>query len=362
MANNFSDITVIIPSYKPDDKLINTLRGILAAGFDDIIVVDDGGGDEYASFFSEAEKLGCTVLRHDVNRGKGAALKTAFSFFAENRKDFAGAVTADADGQHLPEDIAAVAVQMRETGSVILGSRDFSDPKVPPRSRFGNKCSSFMFRLFIGMKINDTQTGLRAIPREYIHDVMEAKGDRYEYETRMLFLMKQKKIPYLEKTISTVYIDDNSSSHFRPVRDSLRIYSMILMFAFSSFSSALADDLFYYVCLRLIGTAFTESYAHVAAIVIARVLSSLINYTLNAKTVFGGKTGRSTLFRYIILAISQMSVSAVLIWLIKMALSIASPELQTVVKMVVDTALFFFSFRIQHSWVFRDNGKKEKDD
>lgn len=362
MANNFSDITVIIPSYKPDDKLIRTLNGILAAGFDDIVVVDDGGGGEYARFFSEAEKLGCTVLHHEVNRGKGAALKTAFSFFTEKRMGFAGAVTADADGQHLPEDIAAAAVRMKKTGKVILGSRDFSAPQVPQKSRYGNKCSSLIFRLFIGMKINDTQTGLRAIPRQFIPDVMKAKGDRYDYETRMLFLMKQKKIPYLEETISTVYIDDNSSSHFRPVLDSLRIYSMILAFAFSSLFSALADNLFYYICLRLISSPFTAPSAHIASIVTARVLSSLLNYTLNAKTVFGGKTDRRTLFRYFLLAVAQMTLSAVLIWIIKTALHITSPELQTIVKMLVDTVLFFFSFRIQHSWVFQESGRNEKAD
>ena len=360
MKNNFSDITVIIPSYKPDGKLINTLSGILAAGFDDIIVVDDGGGDEYARFFDEAEKLGCTVLHHEVNRGKGAALKTAFSFFAEKRMDFAGAVTADADGQHLPGDIAAVAVRMKETGKVILGSRDFSAPQVPFKSRYGNRCSSLIFRLFIGMKINDTQTGLRAIPREYIPEIMEAKGDRYDYETRMLFLIKQKNIPYFEETISTVYINDNSSSHFRPVLDSLRIYSMILAFAFSSVFSALADNLFYYICLRLISSPLTAPSDHIVSFVTARVLSSLINYTLNAKTVFNGKTDRRTMSRYFILAIAQMTVSAGLVWHVKTALRITSPEIQTVVKMFVDTVLFFFSFRIQHSWVFKENSGKEK--
>ena len=355
MSDQLSDITVIIPSYKPDDKLLHTLNGILAAGFDDVIVVDDGGGSEYARFFSEAEKLGCTVLHHDVNRGKGAALKTAFSFFAEKRTNFAGAVTADADGQHLPGDIAAVAAKMKETGKVVLGSRDFSDPQVPAKSRFGNRSSSLIFRLFIGMKINDTQTGLRAIPREYVRDVMEVKGDRYEYETRMLFLMKQKSIPYLEETISTVYIDDNSSSHFRPVLDSLRIYSMILAFVFSSLFSALADNLFYYICLRLISSPSTAPSAHLASIVIARVLSSLINYTLNAKTVFNGKTDRRTMSRYFILAIAQITVSAVLVWNVKTALRITSPEIQTLVKMLVDTVLFFISFRIQHNWVFQEN-------
>ena len=360
MSNNFSDITVIIPSYKPDGKLIHTLNGILAAGFDDVIVVDDGGGDEYARFFSEAEKLGCTVLRHEVNRGKGAALKTAFSFFAEKRAGHAGAVTADADGLHLPEDIAAVASVMKETGKVILGSRDFSAPQVPRKSRFGNRCSSLIFRLFIGMKINDTQTGLRAIPGQYVRDVMEVKGDRYDYETRMLFLMKQKNIPYLEETISTVYIDDNSSSHFRPVLDSLKIYSMILAFAFSSLFSALADNLFYYICLRLISSPGTAPFDHIVSVIIARVLSSLINYTLNAKTVFNGKTDRRTMSRYFILAIAQITVSAYLVWTVKTALQITSPELQTLAKMFVDTVLFFISFRIQHNWVFQENSEKKE--
>ena len=362
MKNNVSDITVIIPSYKPDDKLINTLSGILAAGFEDIIVVDDGGGDKYARFFDEAGKLGCTVLRHEVNRGKGAALKTAFSFFAEKRGDFAGAVTADADGQHLPEDIAAVAAEMKRTGKVVLGSRDFSAPQVPAKSRFGNKSTSLVFRLFIGMKINDTQTGLRAIPRQFIPDVMEAKGDRYEYETRMLFLLKQKKIPYLEMTISTVYIDDNSSSHFRPVLDSLRIYSMILAFALSSILSAVVDFVVYYICRKFIFASHAVFSEHISSHVTARVLSSLTNYILNAKTVFGGKTDRRTLLRYYALAIAQMAVSAALVWIVQTALHITSPEFQTLAKMFVDTVLFFISFRIQHSWVFRETAESKKAD
>ena len=356
MSNNSSDIAVIIPSYKPDDKLIRTLSGILAAGFDDIIVVDDGGGDEYARFFSEAGRLGCTVLRHEVNRGKGAALKTAFSFFAEQRMDRAGVVTADADGQHLPGDIAAVAARMKDTGKVVLGSRDFSAPQVPFKSRYGNKCSSLIFRLFIGMRINDTQTGLRAIPRQYIHDVMKAKGDRYEYETRMLFLMRQKNIPYQEETISTVYIDDNASSHFRPLWDSLRIYSMILAFALNSLLSTLADQLFYSVCLMLAGAAFTQSSAHILSMVAARVLSSLINYTLNVKTVFGGKPDGRTVSRYYLLAAALFAVSSALAWTAGSVLRITSPGLQTAVGMLVDTILFFFSFRIQHNWVFQESG------
>ncbi len=356
MTSKTDNITVIIPSYKPDEKLLSTIRGILAAGMNDIIVVDDGGGDEYAHIFSEAEKIdGCAVIRHNVNRGKGAALKTAFEYFLENRPDSAGVVTADADGQHLTDDIAAVASKMVESGGVVLGCRDFSASDVPARSKFGNRCTSFVFKIFFGMKISDTQTGLRAIPREYVKTLMGADGDRYEYETNMLILIKRSGIPYEEQTISTVYIDDNSSSHFRPIRDSIRIYSMMLKFVVSSFSSSVADVLIYYLILKIIGDGIDQFSANALSTFIARVCSSLLNYFLNLKTVFKGKSDKRTLARYAVLDVGLVITSAMLVWTVKSVLHIKIPELQSVVKAFIDTMLFFVSFRVQHGWVFKNS-------
>lgn len=353
-----NSVSVIIPAYKPDQKLINTLNDLIESGFSDILVVDDGSGDAFAPIFSQVITLPqCTLLRHPVNRGKGAALKTAMTFFLDNRRSQIGVVTADADGQHLAKDIAAAADAMQNNRSIVFGVRDFSDPKVPPRSKAGNKITIGVFRLFFGMKLHDTQTGLRAFPRELLPEIMQAKGDRYEFETEMLFVIKKHKLPFTEVGISTVYLENNQSSHFRVVRDSLRIYSLILKYLFSSVGAAIVDEGAFFLFKKLFGsvslllgflpTTFLAAF-------LARVISSLINYLVNAKVVFDGQTTRRTLLRYYILAAAQILVSAAVVFLFEHLLSVSSALLSTLIKIVVDTVLFFFSFRIQHIWVFND--------
>lgn len=353
------NISVIIPAYKPDETLLTTIDDIKNAGFDDIIVVDDGGGEAFAPVFDKVRAIDeCTVLVHEVNRGKGAALKTAFAFFEENRKDGIGAVTVDADGQHLIKDIIAVCNLMAETNHIVLGCRDFSGKDVPARSKFGNNCTIALMRLFFGMKISDTQTGLRAFPKCVIPEMIGIDGDRYEYETHMLFYMNRHSLPFEEVKIQTVYIEENSSSHFRPIRDSLRIYSLIIKYLLSSVGTTLVDLLVNYIGLLLIGNSLGDASIFVAGF-IARATSSMFNYTVNAKAVFGESINKKTLLRYYILAIIQICVSTLSVYLIVKAFSI--PEgavIRTVIKAIVDAILFFISFRIQHKWVF---GEKKKD-
>ena len=350
-------VSVIIPAYRPDEKLIGTLEGLSRAGFTDLLVVDDGSGPDFAPLFARAEAVpGCTVLRHPENRGKGAALKTAMAFFEENRPEQAGVVTADADGQHLPEDIAAVARAMLDTGRVVLGVRDFSGPAVPWRSRSGNRITIAVFRLFFGMKVSDTQTGLRAIPRRYLALLAGAGGDRYEYETQMLFLMHRCRVPFTEVPIAAVYLEDNRSSHFRAVRDSLRIYSLILKYLCSAAGSCVVDELAFFL-LKLSGAfAALPIPATYSAAFAARVISSLFNFLVNARLVFAGRINRRSLGRYYLLALCQIAASATLVFSAEHLLSITSPAVSTLVKVVVDTLLFFVSFRVQSNWVFRERG------
>ena len=165
-------ITVVIPAYKPDDKMLVTLDELVKAGFTDILVVNDGSGEEFEPIFDAVRNIPeCTLLVHEVNRGKGAAMKTAFRYFLDNREDQCCLVTADADGQHLTKDIIATAMEAKEQEKVVLGVRNFSDPNVPSRSKMGNRITCTVFKLFFGMKITDTQTGLRAFPRKYLEDI-----------------------------------------------------------------------------------------------------------------------------------------------------------------------------------------------
>lgn len=356
-------ITVVIPAYKPDEKMLVTLEELVKAGFSDILVVNDGSGEEFDDIFKAVKKMPeCTLLEHEVNRGKGAAMKTAFRYFMDNREDQKCVVTADADGQHLTKDIIATAVAAKEQEKVVLGVRNFSDPNVPSRSKMGNQITCMVFRLFFGMKIQDTQTGLRAFPRKYLEDILKAEGDRYEYETNMLFLINRKNIPMGEVQIETVYIEENKSSHFRVVRDSIRIYALILKYLLSSVGSAIVDELAFFVfknlgfILNVIPIPLTFTAA-----VLARIVSSLVNFFVNAKVVFGEKAGAKAFIRYYILAAVQITLSAATVFLIEKVLHIESPALSTLIKAVVDTVLFFFSFRIQHKWVFNDGKAKGKE-
>ena len=352
-------ITVIIPAYKPDEKLLATLRELQEAGFGHILVVNDGSGEAFEGIFAQVEQMpACHLIRHEVNRGKGAALKTAFAHVMAEKNGTECVVTADADGQHLVKDIIAVADTCLETGHITLGCRDFTDPKVPARSKAGNQTTCVVFRLFFGMKIQDTQTGLRAFPMDTLPVMCEAAGDRYEYETNMLFLMNRKDMPFEQVKIETVYIEENKSSHFRVVRDSIRIYALILKYLFSSAASAVVDETAFFLFKVLFaGAAWVAIPVTFVASFLARAVSSLTNYYINSKVVFGDKPNKKTLVRYYCLVIFQICLSATLVFVIEKVLRIQSPGLSTLVKTLVDMVLFLISFRIQHKWVFNDKEK-----
>ena len=353
-GTELSGCIVMIPALDPGPDLAAYAAALLARGPEALVVVDDGSGPGSREVFAALEAMDrCTVLRHPVNRGKGRAMKTAFAYIL-NQSAWTGCavVTADADGQHLAQDIAAVSRQMLEGGHVVLGVRDFTAPQVPPRSRMGNQITVGVFRLFFGMRIGDTQTGLRAFPREVLPELAGVPGDRYEYETQMLFLMSRKKLPFDQVEIATVYLEENRSSHFRVVRDSLRIYALIIRYLLSSVSAAVIDALAYFLLKSWGALALLPFPTTWTAAALARILSSLCNFLLNARVVFGGNPSGRALVRYYTLAVVQLSLSTALVYLAELAFAISAPALSTLVKVLVDTILFFFSFRIQHKWVF----------
>lgn len=312
---DLSRVSVVLPSLDPDEKLVAVIDGLLEYGFTDIILINDGSKPENLHYFTDMAALHPEIhlLHHEVNKGKGAALKNAFRWFLENRPQGKGVVTVDGDNQHHPEDTRRCCEKMLETDHVILGCRDFSLDHVPPRSRFGNRMTSGVFKLFVGMTISDTQTGLRAIPKWTLEDFCNVDGDRFEYETNMLLAMKTKNVPYEEVKIRTVYIEENKSSHFHPIRDSWRIYKLILKHFFrytaSSLLSAAVDTAGYSLLTGLLDGVLHDFALTAVAGVSARVVSSLLNFFVNRKFVFQSEvpTGRAML-RYYALALPQMAV------------------------------------------------------
>ena len=223
------NVTIIVPSLDPDEKLNQVVDGLLAEGFRDIVLVNDGSHDDRLEPFRQAaEHPEVTVLTHEVNKGKGRAMKTAFAWCLEHRPDIDGVITVDGDNQHRPGDVRRCAEAMLEDpGKVWLGVWDFSLEHVPLRSRFGNTVTRTVVRLACGSRITDTQTGLRAIARKHLPLMCRIEGERYEYETQMLLDLHDEKVGIGEVIIDTVYIDENQTSHFNAFRDSWKIYKII---------------------------------------------------------------------------------------------------------------------------------------
>ena len=262
---------IIIPAYEPDTRLIQVVQDItLKLPKSRIIVVNDGSGPRYNDYYDETALFGATVLKHPINKGKGAALKTAFAYIQEEvvsqHLSAQPIVTVDSDGQHLIKDIVRVAKATEENPShLILGARAFVG-KVPARSRFGNKVTAGLFRLVTGQKVTDTQTGLRGMSTDLIPWLLNLDGNRFEYEFNMLLEAKKSGHQISEVPIETVYLEENKSSHFRPIRDSIRIYSPFLKFSGTAVLASVIDATALFVLFAL-----TKNL--LLSVVLARVIS-----------------------------------------------------------------------------------------
>ena len=217
----------LIPAYCPGTPLVKLTEELNESGFT-CLVVDDGSSDQ--SIFQMLGK-DIVVLRHEANKGKGAAMKTGMRFIQENEVECI-VVTADADGQHLATDILHCGkISEENPESLILGVRQFNKEYVPMKSYYGNKITESIFNIFTGIHISDTQTGLRAFHSSLIPHMLAPEGERYEYEMNQLLYCVRKQISILEVPITTVYEDNNKGSHFHPLRDSALIYSQILRYS-----------------------------------------------------------------------------------------------------------------------------------
>jgi glycosyltransferase involved in cell wall biosynthesis len=343
-------IPILIPAYNPDERLTELVEALIREGLEHIIVVNDGSLPECGTIFNHLESLEpCTVLTHAVNCGKGRALKTGLNHIYLSYPGVPGIVTADCDGQHRPEDILKVAAALKENpGQLIMGARRLGRD-IPFRSLFGNVCTRFVFRFVIGKKVSDTQSGLRGLPLEIVPELLNVKGERYEFEINMLILTKMKSIDILEVPIETIYIEDNISSHFNPFFDSMKIYFQLLRYAFSSMVTSFFDFLVFTLMFGITGSIMSS-------LLIARfVVGSMLNYIINRRLVFHSKTGVFySLLKYY-LALFIMSIISYL--LINRAMEDLGFSV-IAAKVVVETVLFAVTFLIQRDFVFQ--GKAEE--
>lgn len=349
-------VMMLIPALNPSENLIDYVDELIAEGFDSILLLDDGSTEKFRWIFDELQKRKeCMLFRHAINLGKGRGLKNGINYFLnlENRDEFVGIITVDSDGQHTVNDVKKVRdALVANPDSLCLGSRNFNLPQVPPKSKFGNKVTSVVFRMLYGMKLGDTQTGLRAIPTGMAPAFIDLAGERFEYEMNMLMECAMKKMSVKEIEIQTVYFDDNSETHFNPITDSLAIYGLLFKTFFkymlTSVTSFIIDILLFQIILMAVKDMDAGQRILVATVG-SRIGSSIINYMMNHTLVFKSKVpGKQSFVKYYILVVLQMLTSAGIV----VAIYSLTGFSETAIKVVVDSLLFLVSYRIQKRFVF----------
>ena len=352
---------ILIPAYKPDQSLVRLARTLRKQDPSaEILVIDDGSGSTYAPIFTELRIDGVTVQTHPANRGKGAALRTGIAWAKANRPGEV-IVTADADGQHLPRDIFRVGVRTETAAavdqrSIILGVRTKPDPnageegtKVPLRSKIGNSATVGFFALATGARVADTQTGLRGFTPQILDWLLKIPGDKYEFS--MLLRATRADVDLVQVPIVKVYEPGNPTSHFRPLQDSALIYAPLLAFLASSFLTGFLVDAIALFVLVGMGVPL------LAAVIGARVISALTNFTVNRMLMHDGgarPSASSSLVRYAVLAVGILAANAALME----ALTGLGASL-LVAKILTELILIPISFAVQRRWVFLPTQRQE---
>jgi glycosyltransferase involved in cell wall biosynthesis len=334
---------LLFPSYQPTALFCELLEELRKTDPSPIVVVDDGSGPAYRELFHRAGLVSNTVvLKNAINLGKGAALKHGMNHVLISHPDSIGVVTADADGQHAVSDILKVANELQaRPDEAIFGSRDFKR-EVPLRSKVGNVISRYIYRFLIGLNLSDTQTGLRGIPRRLMELSLAIRSNRYEFETEQIIAAKTARIQFREVPIQTVYIDDNSGSHFNPLLDSFRIYFVLLRYALSSVATALTDFVVFYILTA-------NGMAVLGANMFARAFALWLQFMLLKKYVFKSKAGLSIFSAYVAYVFFSGYISAVMQGEFTEDV-VASPLLA---KVVVESVIWIFNFMFLRDIIFR---------
>ncbi len=341
---------VLIPAYQPGPDFPGLIEGLVRLGVERIFVVDDGSGFRFRDRFEEAAAHPqVRIVRHAINLGKGAALKTGINAILCDFPAVQTIVTADADGQHAPEDILAVAQKAcANPGALVLGSRVFADD-VPFRSKLGNNATKIVLRIVAGQNLSDTQTGLRAIPAHLLPDLLRIPSQGYEFELDMLLLSRNRRLRILEKPIRTIYLDGNASSHFNPLLDSMRIYFVLLRFAMISMCTAVLDNL-------LFSAVYAYTGSKGAGQVVGRLGAMAFNFTSVKRMVFNtrGRVWREFLQYTALVAVSgTVSYLMIVLFTSRFGMGVLKS------KLLAEGILFLANFLVQRDIIF--TGGKEPD-
>ena len=363
MNNPKENLIVIIPAYEPPKEFVAYAKEVSSFA-KALVVVNDGSAEKYNPIFEEIAKVDNVIyLTYEENHGKGYALKTAFQYCIDHFDKDDIIVTADCDGQHQIHDIKNVyRDSSTHPRALMLGSRDFTKSNVPKRSLSGNLMMRRIFRWLYGIRVYDTQTGLRGFTVEMSKSFLPIKGNRFEFEMEMLIYAERSRVEILETPIDTIYPENPEEhvSHFKAFSDSARVVGVAAknlgLYFLSSGLSAVLDVLIFFLLTQFVLGEMSAVNTLIATVT-ARICSSILNFILNFKLVFRGKS-RSSIFKYYLLWFFQLCADYGLTFLFG-NLIIANERWLWLVKACVSLFLALVSYQIQKNWVFKEKNSRK---
>lgn len=334
-------VVILIPAYEPTISLINLLKQLKKEQYD-IVVINDGSGKKYDDIFIETKKY-AHLIEYEFNKGKGAALKTGLKYISKELKKDYYVITMDCDGQHSVKDAIKLCNYVIENPNELVIGKRLRSKKTPIRSRIGNTITRFFYRLTTGLDVYDTQTGLRAFSDQLVPFLLSVEGERFEYEMNALLKCPLNKIKIKEIDIETIYIDNNSHTHFKTIRDSILVYKEIFKFLMSSIICSIIDYLIFSLFIIISNKLILSN-------ITTRLISGTINFTINKNIVFKSKNknNQQQILKYIFLATCIIIINTIL-------LKIAVDYLEInkfIAKILVEVILFIFSWIIQRNLIF----------
>lgn len=348
----FMTAAVIIPAFNPGEPLTDFAKSIMNQGMKNIIIVNDGSDSGFDSVFKRLEELGCTVVNHTKNLGKGASLKSGIKTAMERFPDLDGCITAEANDQHTAGDLRKIYDSMeKHPGELIMGVRSFTKENSSLKFRTSFFFSKLYFHIVTKTWHKDTRTVLRGIPKEMFDLALATEGERYEYELNFFISAVQNGCPYFDQPVES-NLNKNHISHFRPFRDTILLFKTPIKFAASSLSCYIIElTIFSLLSVYLLSKS---ALGILISTIIARIISGTVNFALNKKWSFqNNRKWTGQFLKFAVLFVCQMTLSWLLVTLFSRI-----PAPITIIKAAVDLVLFALNYLVQKNWVFKTKNEK----
>lgn len=352
---------IVIPAYNPPASFADYIPRLADAGFHKIIVVNDGSRTDKLPVFMKIERTEAILLTHEENRGIGAALKTAMTYYLEHfQGQTDGIITLNSDRLTPVEDVVKMAQSLhneQEMGSyaIVVGSRDFESHLVTDWDYRMNVVMKLIYHMLMGVRLADPMSGIFGIPDLRIQHCLDVTAEGYSYETAML--MSFEKIGFLQVPIRYVSFEKGYEKVRRPGDTFGIILTVIKKFIVYSITSLMASvvDIIMFTIFTTV-TFRGNVLAILYGTVCARLISASVNYLLTKDFVFHFKSDKAqksakSAGEFMVLSAAQCLLSALIVSLLNVLLGGSAVGL----KVLTDCFLFFVSYKIQHKYIFKDD-------